>query len=169
MVSASLLPSPGSSHGMRSLASFSPHFLCPRSVFPEEIQSCDPQTGEAGGQPPAATAPPHRGMVLTLCLSDCDSLLHPTKHSSSSFFYLLSTSSTAPVVKRASVEPSRFSLMPRQRAETPALPFRFQALLLVDGVSWPLASPPLPPIPLPLPSSLSISLPPSCCSRAEPL
>lgn len=60
---------------------------------------------------------------------------------------------------------SPLSLITTRREETPALRFRAQALPLVPCVSWPLASPPLPPSLSPLPSSLSISPPPPAAAK----
>lgn len=110
------------------------------------------------------TAPQRHGSVSS-CVFECDSLIHPFKHYN---FLSSSVSSLAALgggwrVNRACVGSSPISLISTQREETPALRFRSQALSLVLCISWPFASPPLPPSPLP--SSLSISPPPPAAAK----
>ena len=145
MVSASLLPPPGPSHGTRSPAaclvssssSSSASFPC--SVFP--IRCCCPHTGEAAWQPTAA--PLHRGMLLSLL--ECDSLIHPPEHSSlvlSSCLLFFSSGCRANRAKR----------LPRRDSRSP---FSFSSSFtrsLCKLASLPLCLhfPPLFPSPLPL-------------------
>lgn len=144
MISLSLLPPPAPGH----LQLFLCFPVCPCSVFPAEIQSGCPQTGEAAWQPEAAAASPRRGMTLSLL----DRVTLPAKHPSSALF--------AVPERRLQGEIGKPLSWTTQAEETPAFPS--QALSLLPSVSSPLAF--LPSLLLNATSLLSFYLPsPSCC------
>lgn len=128
-----------------------------------------PSSHRRGSLAADCCASPQRHDSVPACVSECDSLIHPVKHSSLVLFSVLSSFAAALGggwrANRVCVGSSPISLITTQREETPALRFRSQALSLVPCVSWPLASPPLPPSLSPLPSSLSISPPPPAAAE----
>lgn len=146
-------------------------FLSLFLVFPKAIQSCSPHTGEAAWQPTTGAALLlHRGMVLSPLVSLRVTVLCIQSNTLSLPFSVsfLAALGGGWRVNRVRVGSSPISLITTQMRETPAFRFRSPALSLVPCVSWPYASPPLPPFLSPRPSSLSISPPPSCCSLKEP-
>lgn len=111
------------------------------------------------------TAPQRHGSVSS-CVFECDSLIHPVKHSFLALSSVFSSSPAAPGggwrANRACVGSSPISLITTQREETPALRFSLSssftsslcklALCLASPPSLPfcLHFPPLFPSPLPL-------------------
>ncbi len=189
MISAVLLPPPAPSHGTRSpaasLARF--FFLSLLGISRQRSRPAPPHTGEAAWQPTAAAAAPlHRGMAPSLLMSlSVTVCLRPAKQSSLVlspcllfffFFFFFCCSGwrlegvyvCGCVCVCACVCGILTSLLDNHiEGKTPALRFRSQALPLAPCVSWPLASPPLPPS-LSLLPSLSFHLPsPSCCSQTQ--